>query len=110
MSTNGSILRAGVALMAMVAASGASAQSGDTARIIDEGMNRSQVMLTAHELVDGIGGRMTNSPAMRRAETWALGKFASYGLPIPAARRSASGVDGKSCRPARRCSRRARSL
>ena len=83
MSTNGSILRAGVALLAMVAASGASAQSGDTARIIDEGMNRSRVMLTAHELVDGIGGRMTNSPAMRRAETWALGKFASYGLANP---------------------------
>ena len=78
-----SFMRAGAAIAALVAASSAPAQSGDVARIVDEGMNRSQVMLTAHELVDGIGGRLTNSPSMRRAEQWALGKFAGYGLNNP---------------------------
>ena len=75
--------RASVGLVAIVAATAAPAQSGDVARIVDEGMNRSQVMLTAHELVDGIGSRLTNSPSMRRAEDWALGKFESYGLRNP---------------------------
>ena len=51
----------------------ATGQSGDdTNRIIDEGYNRSQVMQTAQEMTDGIGPRLTNSPAMRRAEAWAL--------------------------------------
>ena len=57
----------------------ASAQS-DVSRIVDEGMNRSQVMTTAHELTDGIGGRLTNSTAMRQAEGWALAKMQSFGL------------------------------
>jgi len=74
------MLRASAALLALGTAVGAPAQSADTARIIDEGMNRSHVMLTAHELVDGIGARLTNSPSMRRAEAWALAKFAGYGL------------------------------
>ena len=52
----------------------------DVSRIIDEGMNRSQVMSTAHELVDGIGARLTNSTSMRRAEDWALAKMQGYGL------------------------------
>ena len=62
------------------AASGAFAATGDTARIIDEGMNRSQVMVTASQLMDGIGARLTNSTSMRRAEDWAVAKFRSYGL------------------------------
>ncbi|MCY7338852.1 MAG: M20/M25/M40 family metallo-hydrolase [Sphingomonas bacterium] len=75
--------RASVALGAVIAAAGASAQSGDTARIIDEGMNRSQIMLTASELMDGIGPRLTNSTNLRRAEDWALDKFRAYGLANP---------------------------
>ncbi|MEO7277765.1 MAG: M20/M25/M40 family metallo-hydrolase [Sphingomicrobium sp.] len=70
-------------LLASAAALGASAGQaapGDTARIIDEGMNRSHVMLTASQLMDGIGPRLTNSSNMRRAETWAVAKFQSYGL------------------------------
>jgi hypothetical protein len=51
-----------------------------TARVIDEGMNRSQVMTTAHVLTDVIGPRMTNSPNMRRAETWTADKFREWGL------------------------------
>ena len=53
---------------------------GDTARIVDEGMNRSQVMLTAHELMDDIGPRLTISTSMGKAQDWALAKFSSYGL------------------------------
>ena len=73
----------GILLLASAAALGASAGNaapGDTARIIDEGMNRSHVMLTASELMDGIGPRLTNSSNIRRAEAWAVGKFQSYGL------------------------------
>ena len=65
---------------AAIAASPAAAVTGDTARIIDEGMNRSQVMVTAHELMDDIGPRLTISTNMRRAQDWALAKFTSYGL------------------------------
>ncbi len=81
--TNLKMIWCGVALGALFAAQPALAQSNDVAQIIDEGMNRGQVMLTAHELVDGIGARLTNSPSMRRAEAWALGKFSSYGLANP---------------------------
>jgi carboxypeptidase Q len=61
----------------MVGALPASAAPGDVARVIDEGMNRSQAMLTASELMDGIGPRLTNSTNMRRAEAWAVAKFQS---------------------------------
>jgi hypothetical protein len=73
----------GMALLASAAMLGASAGSaapGDNARIIDEGMNRSQVMLNASQLMDGIGGRLTNSHSLDRAEDWALAKFRAYGL------------------------------
>ena len=58
----------------------ASAATSDTSRIIDEGMNRSQVMVTSHELMDDIGPRLTNSTNMRKAQDWAVRKFESYGL------------------------------
>src|SRR4029079_320862 len=69
-----------MASAALIAGAPASAAGSDTARIIDEGINRSQVMLTASELMDGIGPRLTNSTNMRRAEAWAVAKFQSYGL------------------------------
>ncbi len=50
------------------------------AQILDEGLNRSEAMETASELMDGIGPRLTNSENHRRAEDWATAKFASYGL------------------------------
>ena len=57
------------------------AQDGDVNnRIVDEGMNRSEVMQSAHELVDEIGPRLSNSPQMREAETWAREKFRSWNL------------------------------
>jgi hypothetical protein len=49
-------------------------------RILDEGMNRSEVMETAAWLTDRIGGRLTNSPQMRAAERWTQQRFAAYGL------------------------------
>ena len=58
----------------------ASGATGDTARIIDEGMNRSQLMLNAHELFDDIGPRLTISTNIRKAQDWAVSKFTSYGL------------------------------
>jgi carboxypeptidase Q len=76
MQTLGRVSLAGVLLLAAVPAAAAS----DTARIVDEGMNHSQVMLTAHELMDGIGPRLTISSNMQRAQDWALAKFTSYGL------------------------------
>ncbi len=54
--------------------------SADIARILDEGLNRSQAMKTAEELTDGIGGRLTNSPSLRKAESWAMDKFTGWGL------------------------------
>ncbi|RDC59891.1 Aminopeptidase Y [Alteripontixanthobacter maritimus] len=50
------------------------------ARIMDEGLNRSEVQMLAHELVDGIGARLTNSPNMRKAESWAVDKMRDLGL------------------------------
>ncbi|MFS0735424.1 M20/M25/M40 family metallo-hydrolase [Sphingomonas sp. 1P06PA] len=50
------------------------------ARILDEGLNRSQVMQTAAHLTDNIGGRMTNSPQMREAERWTQSRFTEMGL------------------------------
>ncbi len=50
------------------------------ARISDEGFNHGQVVETAEYLADRIGGRLTNSPAMRAAETWTMGRFTAWGL------------------------------
>lgn len=49
-------------------------------RIMDEGMQRSEVMETAAYLTDRIGGRLTNSPQMRAAERWTQQRFADWGL------------------------------
>lgn len=67
-------------LAAMTLGAVPAAAQSDVSRIVDEGMNRSQVMLNAHELVDGIGGRLSNSTSMRKAEDWAVAKMNSYGL------------------------------
>jgi hypothetical protein len=55
-------------------------QVDDLNRIIDQGLNHSQVMQTAEHLMDGIGGRLTNSPQMRQAEAWTQQQFRSWGL------------------------------
>jgi hypothetical protein len=49
-------------------------------RLIDQGLNHSQVMQTAEHLMDVIGPRMTNSPGMRQAEEWTQSQFHTWGL------------------------------
>ncbi len=49
-------------------------------RIMDMGLNHSQVVATEAYLADQIGGRMTNSPAMRKAEAWTSDQFRAWGL------------------------------
>jgi len=68
------------ALLAGAALSTPAMAQSDPARIIDEGLNRSQAMLAASELMDGIGGRLTGSDNLRKAEDWAVAKMQSYGL------------------------------
>lgn len=51
-----------------------------TARIMDEGLSHSQVMVTAQHLTDVIGPRLSNSPQMRAAEAWTQAKFSEWGL------------------------------
>jgi carboxypeptidase Q len=71
------------AIALAVAVAPAAAQAPDRVAIngiIDQGFNHSEVMDTAAWLTDRIGGRMTNSPQMRQAETWAQQRFRDYGL------------------------------
>jgi carboxypeptidase Q len=49
-------------------------------RVIDQGLNHSQVMQIAEHLMDQIGPRLTNSPQMRQAETWTQAQFKTWGL------------------------------
>lgn len=49
-------------------------------RIVDEGMNHSELPQTAEYLMDRIGGRMTNSPQMRAAEQWTQQQFRQWNL------------------------------
>ncbi len=72
-----------LALLAAPAHAGPpNAESGDRAiaAIVDEGLNRSQVMTIASQLMDGIGSRLTNSDNFYRAEDWAKGKYAAWHL------------------------------
>lgn len=66
-------------LLALSAGVGADSTSG-LDRIVDEGLRHSQVMQTAEYLDDRIGGRLTNSPAMREAEAWTQSQFKAWGL------------------------------
>ncbi|OYU35326.1 M20/M25/M40 family metallo-hydrolase [Novosphingobium sp. PASSN1] len=56
------------------------ADSAALARIIDEGLNRSEAMTTASALMDRIGPRLTNSENHRRAESWAMDLMKKQGL------------------------------
>src|SRR6188768_2610739 len=49
-------------------------------KIRDEGMNRSQVMQTLSYLTDVIGGRLTGSPNMKRANQWTRDKMKEWGM------------------------------
>ncbi|THD37992.1 MAG: M20/M25/M40 family metallo-hydrolase [Sphingomonas sp.] len=75
-----SLLAAAAAIAFAIPAASQSSDLTMTTRIMDEGFNRSQVMVTAEYLADQIGPRLTNSPAMRKAEAWTSGKFSEWGL------------------------------
>ncbi|MBX7173366.1 MAG: M20/M25/M40 family metallo-hydrolase [Pyrinomonadaceae bacterium] len=49
-------------------------------KIKDEGMNRSQVMQTLSYLSDVIGGRLTGSPNMKRANEWTRDTMTKWGM------------------------------
>lgn len=77
------ILAASAALLAFAAAPPlcAAPVDGQTVnRIADAGFNHGEVVDTIQYLSDQIGGRMTNSPAMRKAEAWTQQKFTGWGL------------------------------
>jgi carboxypeptidase Q len=68
------------ALAILVGASAHAQPVDDLNRVIDQGMNHSQVLAIAEHLMDSIGGRMTNSPQMRQAEAWTIDQFTRWGL------------------------------
>ena len=68
-----------VPLVMLVGPAGAQ-QPDDINRIIDQGLNHSQVMQIAEHMDDRIGPRLTNSPQMRQAEVWTQQQFKSWGL------------------------------
>ena len=73
-------LLAAAILAAPLPAAAQQVDRGMINRILDEGMNRSEVMETAAWLTDRIGGRLTNSPQMREAERWTQQRFRDFGL------------------------------
>lgn len=51
-----------------------------TARIMEEGLDRSRALELYRTLTDEIGGRLTGSPAHNQAAAWARDRFAEWGL------------------------------
>ncbi len=74
----------GTAMLAIAAARPArllaDAGEGQVALVIDEGLNRSEAMTLASQLMDGIGPRLTNSQGYRRASDWATKRMTAMGL------------------------------
>lgn len=74
----------GAALFAIAAAMPgqvlADASDSQIAAVIDEGLNRSEAMVMAGQLMDGIGPRLTNSHNYRRASDWATQRMSAMGL------------------------------
>ena len=71
-----------VALTAHVMVAQVSSDTPDLAiyaRIRDEGTARSHVMTYASELMDGIGPRLTGSPGLERAISWAMTELTAAG-------------------------------
>jgi carboxypeptidase Q len=65
---------------ASATALGAPVDAGMVNRIADAEFNHGEVVETAAHLADEIGGRLTNSPAMRVAERWTQDRFNAWGL------------------------------
>jgi carboxypeptidase Q len=79
-SSVGFFLSASLLAAVVTPKAAATAETITLNRIADAGFNHSEVIDTASYLADEIGGRMTNSPAMRKAERWTQEKFRSWGL------------------------------
>ena len=56
------------------------APKADIDKIRDEGWNRSKVMEHLSYMTDVIGGRLTNSPNMKRANEWTRDTMAKWGM------------------------------
>ncbi len=56
------------------------APAADIAKIKEEGSKNSQVMKTLSYLTDVIGGRLTNSPSMKRANEWTRDEMKKWGM------------------------------
>ena len=71
-------------LLALAGAAPLAAQSGvDTSGagvLIEQALNRSEVMQNLQHLGDVLGPRLSGSPAMRRANDWTAERFRAYGL------------------------------
>jgi len=63
-----------------VTAAAEPAQDPAIAKIIDEGLQHSEVMTNASALFDGIGPRLTNSENQHKAQAWAMALLKRYGL------------------------------
>jgi hypothetical protein len=74
------LLLAAASTLPLAAPAAAQTERTTINRILEEGMNRSEVMETAAHLTDRIGGRLTNSPQMRAAERWTQQRFRDWGL------------------------------
>jgi hypothetical protein len=61
-------------------------------KIRDEGTNHSQVMQTLSYLTDVIGGRLTNSPNMKRANEWTRDTMAKWECRMPSSKRGGRSV------------------
>lgn len=72
-----------LAFLAATIAGPATAQALDPEtinKIADQSFAHSEVMQIVAHLSDSIGGRLTNSPAMREAERWTAEQFSNWGL------------------------------
>src|SRR5918999_369096 len=74
-----------VGLIVLTTATPLAAQSAvDTTgvgRLLDQAMNRSEVMRNLEYLSDVIGPRLSGSAAMRRSNEWTASRFKAYGVP-----------------------------
>ncbi|MGZ5834218.1 MAG: M20/M25/M40 family metallo-hydrolase [Telluria sp.] len=74
------LLAAAVATTILASAHAEPVDANTINRIADEGFNHGQVVQLIEYLSDHIGGRMTNSPAMREAERWTQDMYHKWGL------------------------------
>lgn len=93
----------GLLALAFASASGAQVDNATINRIIDEELNQSELPQTAAYLTDRIGGRMTNSPAMRAAEQWTQQQFKTWDSRTCAPKASTSAAAGRSSASRRAC-------